>query len=708
MLVGVILWATAALILIQGVMVALRPGHAHRRLFFSLTALFAAIWAVGIFFFLNSSTVGQMEPSFKVFYIASDLMIWALLAFVAYATGCRWRHVATVVFGLISALVVAWILSYNGGFVISFNVGSPNTVSVEPGLYSLYVLYFAIYSLFIILILVRGYFRATSIADKKRMLYIIIASSVALVFGSVFNLILPWLGNYQLIWIGPISIAIFAAVIHLAIIRYRLFNVRLLTARLLTWVASLIVLAVFYFLLINSIYTGKDAGRELPFVDTILLLLLFIVFYIAMRYMIQFTERAFSSRLLDAELLNKISAKALDHANIRSMLNGATKIISGYLDEGYAAVILFDGAHYSEFGTRRLDLDESQFQLLRNLIDSHRSDVVVTEEVDATGEVYNLLQPKDISAIARIAVVGDRQSSGYLIIGTPRVDLYSDREVRVLSAIGGVLSMAIENIYHYEHIRQFNSELEKHINEATSDLRAANRKLKRIDDSKDDFISMASHQLRTPLTSVKGYIAMLLDGDFGKLTAEQKRVLGEAYGSSERMAFIISDFLDVSRLQTGKFELQKSAINLGELLASEISQLKLTAKSHDVKLNYDLPSDLPTIELDHNKIRQVMMNMIDNAIFYSRADSEVAISLYSQAGKIIFTVRDRGIGVPRGEQSKLFTKFYRGSNARKVRPDGTGVGLYMARKVVVAHGGSIIFDSQENAGSTFGFKLPIR
>jgi signal transduction histidine kinase len=231
--------------------------------------------------------------------------------------------------------------------------------------------------------------------------------------------------------------------------------------------------------------------------------------------------------------------------------------------------------------------------------------------------------------------------------------------------------------------------------------------LKKIDDSKDDFMSMASHQLRTPLTSVKGYLSMLIDGDFGKLTSEQRRVLSEAYISSDRMTFIISDFLDVSRLQTGRFELQKAPVHLDEILNSEVNQLKMTASARKVNLVYESPDNLPIVNCDQNKIRQVVMNMIDNAIFYSHSDSKIEINLYQQGQKIIFTVRDYGIGVPKSEQHKLFEKFFRATNARQARPDGTGVGLYMARKIIIAHGGSVIFESQENVGSTFGFRLPI-
>ena len=117
---------------------------------------------------------------------------------------------------------------------------------------------------------------------------------------------------------------------------------------------------------------------------------------------------------------------------------------------------------------------------------------------------------------------------------------------------------------------------------------------------------------------------------------------------------------------------------------------------------------MPTIEADENKLRQVMMNFIDNAIYYSPAGGKVTVRVIKEPGAIVFKVIDTGIGVPAAERPKLFTKFFRATNARLQRPDGTGIGLYMAKKVVVAHGGAIIFETVDGKGSTFGFRLPLK
>ena len=127
------------------------------------------------------------------------------------------------------------------------------------------------------------------------------------------------------------------------------------------------------------------------------------------------------------------------------------------------------------------------------------------------------------------------------------------------------------------------------------------------------------------------------------------------------------------------------------------------ADSRDLTLIYDQPGVFPRVKLDDNKIRQVMMNMVDNAIYYTPAGGDIEVKLIETASSIEFRVVDNGIGVPKSEQPHLFTKFYRAGNARKARPDGTGLGLFMAKKVIVAEGGALIFETAEGKGSTFGF-----
>ena len=279
--------------------------------------------------------------------------------------------------------------------------------------------------------------------------------------------------------------------------------------------------------------------------------------------------------------------------------------------------------------------------------------------------------------------------------------------MQTLEYIAGELSVAIMNALSIEEIRELNESLKQKVEAATKELKESNRQLQKLDEAKNDFISMASHQLRTPVTSIKGYLDMMLEGDLGKISPTQRAVLREAFSSSERMVRLISDFLNVSRLQTGKFMIDKQLTDLSQIIDDEVSLLNVVADQRNIKLVKKVDKKLPKTMMDVEKIRQVVMNMIDNAIYYSKPNSKVMVGAVKNGEFVEFTVKDTGIGVPKSEQKDLFSKFFRGTNARKKRPDGTGVGLFLARKAVLSHGGEMIFLSEEGKGSTFGFRLPI-
>ena len=297
---------------------------------------------------------------------------------------------------------------------------------------------------------------------------------------------------------------------------------------------------------------------------------------------------------------------------------------------------------------------------------------------------------------------------GALFIGNKRSgQMYNEKDLHLLATASDELALAIQNSLRFGEIQHFNDTLKEKVAGATEKLRRTNRELQRLDEAKDEFVSVASHQLRTPLTSIKGYISMVMEGDAGKINDQQKKLLSEAYSSSERMVHLISDFLSVSRLQTGKFIIDTQPIDLDDLIRHEVETMQAIAASHTQKLEYIRPVSRYKIMVDEAKLQQVVMNFIDNAVYYSRPNTTIKVTLQYIKGEAIFTVKDTGIGVPEAEQEKLFSKFFRASNARKQRPDGTGVGLYLAKRVVTAHEGQIIFSSKEGKGSTFGFRLPL-
>lgn len=296
---------------------------------------------------------------------------------------------------------------------------------------------------------------------------------------------------------------------------------------------------------------------------------------------------------------------------------------------------------------------------------------------------------------------------GYIVLEVPkRPRKLKKTYMRILAScqkdVGDALSSAVNTFI----TRSLNDVLHQHVHEASHTHDHAMKTLDELDTAKDEFVSMASHQLRTPLTSIKGYISMLLEGDAGELKPEQKKLLSEAFLSSEQMVNLIGDYLNVSRIQTGKFLIDMEAVDLVKMTKQEAKRLSVSAKTRGIKINVDVPVGEVSVYADEAKIRQVILNFIDNAIYYSPENSTIDVKLSDSKNAAIVTVKDQGIGVPIDEQAKLFQKFFRASNARTHRPDGNGIGLFLAKQIIDGHKGKIVFSSTPDKGSTFGFALP--
>jgi signal transduction histidine kinase len=402
--------------------------------------------------------------------------------------------------------------------------------------------------------------------------------------------------------------------------------------------------------------------------------------------------------------LNKTMTITTD---LRDLLERASHEISSTLKSEQAFFFIYTNAeHYVSAGTaKHKQLPKRDAIELGGCKDTHDG-LIVAALLDSSDPIHRLMLSHEIEIVLPLRQNG--QSLGYLCLGNQKNSGYTIRDMKVLSTIADELVIAIQNALSVQEVKDLNENLQQRIDLATKELRASNAQLQRLDKAKDEFVSMASHQLRTPLTSIKGYISMILDGDVGKVNDNMKQMLDEAFMSSERMVHLINDFLSMSRIQTGRFMIEKTESDLSKVVKQEIDSLQSSAIAHGLRFNYEKPTNFPLVKIDEGKIRQVIMNFADNAIYYSKNNTEIDIALKADAKSITFTVKDYGIGVPVGEQANLFTKFYRATNARTQRPDGTGVGLYLAKRIVDAHKGKIVFESIEGKGSTFGFSIPIK
>ncbi|MBZ9578726.1 hypothetical protein KJA14_02645 [Patescibacteria group bacterium] len=274
----------------------------------------------------------------------------------------------------------------------------------------------------------------------------------------------------------------------------------------------------------------------------------------------------------------------------------------------------------------------------------------------------------------------------------------------LLLKILGIALVGLFTIFGYSLIKSVIKEIE-----LRSKLQKAYAELEKLDKAKTEFLSIASHQLRTPLSTVKGYLSMILEKSYGKIPERIRKPLENVFISNERLVKLVNDLLDISRIETGRMEIRLEKAFLEEIISSVVDELKFEAEEKNIYLKWEKPKiPLPKISIDKDKIRAVILNLIDNAIKYTKRGG-ATIKCKMENGKIKVEVSDTGVGLEKEEIDMIFKVLTRGKAGIQFWTEGAGLGLYIARKFAEMHQGQIWAESEgKNKGSTFYLELPIK
>jgi signal transduction histidine kinase len=601
-----------------------------------------------------------------------------------------------------------------------------NYVCDAGPLYSLFALYFFSWAIISLLLLYKEIRNSTGVANRQYK-YIFTSSTFGFlgggsVFFLTFNVDIP---PYPLI-----LFSLFPVVITYAMIRYRFLDIRLIIARTIAF--GLIVL------LITSIYTSLSAlialffesliGGKSNIIGGVLVSILVTLGYSPIRKIIEsLTEKFLFKKSYNPDiLLARIAEVTSSIINIQTLLEAITNSLNDAFRFQKSAIVLLDkdnklAVAYKQGFDPEVAEKLASYPDILNILSKEivqTPGIMVLDEMKTRYEngEFNPISPELLTALTEndLAIVAplyvNQQLIGVMVLGNKKSgDSYNQQDVRALKIIAGQVAVAIENAKLYDELKNFSVTLEEEVQKKTAELQRANDELRQLDTAKSEFISIASHQLRTPLTVIKGYISMTREGSFGKVPPKIMDNLEKVYASNERLIGLVENLLDISRIESGRQEYVWKETHLEDLAQTVVDNLKHNAKIRDLKLIFHKPKKkTPLVVIDANKIHEVMMNFVDNAIKYTeKGKIDVTIEPHPK-GMVTFCVKDTGRGISEESRNLLFKKFSRGKGSFQVHTEGVGLGLYVAKMLIDAHGGKIWADSEGmNKGSTFCFSIPL-
>ncbi len=564
-------------------------------------------------------------------------------------------------------------------------------------------------------------------ARKQQLLIVVIGFGLGVLPVIITGYIMPLMGVWDLFPYHHFTMAILDISLYYSVVRYHLFDIRLAAVRTLAYTLSLgFLIGVYYLMaiLVSQILSnGNDTLISQNPLNIALTFALLFIFPPIKHFFDQFTNRIFYRDYYNSDaFIDRFNKILTSTTNLRHLLEQVAVEIASTLksDRAFFFLDTHDGHHitagtpnYTPLSkTETLAMQKATAHLLKNLAkkqidqtDYTKNDkkrvkkndqIILASLLDDTdsksAELRNLMNLHKIEVIIPLTHHG---LIGYLLLGDHRTSHYTNRDVKVLSMINKGLVVAIQNALSVESIRESNAEL------------------RQIDKIKDEFVSVASHELRTPMTVIRGYVSLLQRQQIGPQNEEQQNVLTRINENTQTLITLVSDMLDLSKLEAHKLGLNLSTCSVDDLINHIIDQVQLMYTTKGLKLTYSPSSPGLFINTDPAHFNRIMTNLLSNAYkFTEKGGVNIHVKLDASRSNdktdmVVISVIDTGIGIPKDAMEKLFNKFSQVDNYLQRNTGGTGLGLAICRRLVNHLGGKIGVESTEDKGSKFWFELPI-
>ncbi|MFH0818882.1 MAG: ATP-binding protein [Patescibacteria group bacterium] len=705
---------------------------------FSFITLSASIWPFAIFMFRMSTTVSEALFWDRIIYLGGSIFPCAFLFFSKIFPNYK-NKVSPIIKNIIflSFIIIALSLFMGNSFIDKIllnNFGNGVNLSLA---YYIWSVWFGVFIAWGFINLLRNYKNSDRLG-KMQLVYILLAIGIPASLALPFNVIMPMFGNYSYIWVGPIFILIMILIVAYAITHYRLMDIRLLLKNTLVYVVALNIVLIAGMVMV---YIANNF-LKLILPDVIAEILILIITVASFQPVRNFVKKIADVYLYNhiysyQEALRRLSSETTKIIELEELADVIIDTLMKSIGLNRAGMILISQHHpdasaqvYNVSNNIGFDSLSGEALLkndfLTNYFNNNRK-ALVYEEITLMLRDENNHEPKQafhdlrqylkkIQAEVCLPLFLQKKLLGIIILGNKiSNEAYTQEDIELLEALSNQSSVAISNAVLYQQVKDaqeklenFNKSLQKEVNDATLELRSKNKELEGLLKMKSEFLTVASHQLRTPTSIVRGMLSMLSEEEENLTPAQRKEFIDQAYASINRLERIVHEMLSASELEGGPLSVTTESIDLYTITKNSAQLKKSAANKKNLQLTFFEPKqELPRVLGSKHKIEDIVDNLIDNAINYSLA-GEIKVMLGTENNYVWLKVIDEGIGLTTEDEKVLFERFKRGEKAVRLYPNGSGLGLFIAKGVLESLGGKIeVISGGKGRGSTFIIYLPI-
>lgn len=717
---------------ILGLIVVSRASSREVRFSFGYLIVSIDLWTLGLLVFRNVPTVSDALFWNQLFIWSAGFIAASFLHFcVIFPYTRKPLSVYAKIAIYIPALVVLYLSYQPGVFIQNIVDRSWGRESILGPGYIFFAIYFSIYILVSLALLVVK-LRESNGIKRTQIFYVLIGMLISFGFGAYFNLLLILLGNYRLVWVGPNAIFIMVATIAYSIVAHRLFDIRVIIKRTVIFAGlSAFVLGTYALVVFFGAALLGGEGAQAFHIRTILPNFvaaagIALGFEPLRRWLTTRTDKwLFKGEYVAQDVLRELADTLANVVDLGEAIEEMMQIVTKAMRlTKSAAFLLQPGEHKEDYELKQVVTvgirGQQGMQLAPRdaLVEYFRSPEishaglkpVVTEELQRALDDHSLFDGRKKlteAFVARLKTIGGavglplfikRQQPvpttpgspprfhevdtfiGVLVLGEKKSgDAFSDQDLDLLQIVASQTAAAVEKSRLFEE-----------------------------DQLKSEFVAVASHELLTPTAAMEGYLSMILDEGMGKVDKQARGYLVTVYAEAQRLAGLVKDLLNVSRIERGKIVVNPQPMDIMDSIHQVANGLVFKAKERQMHLEIAEPKPrLPKVMADAEKITEVLVNLIGNSIKYTPEGGHIWVDAELKGSQVLVRVKDDGIGLKPEDAQHLFSKFFRASNSDQTGQTGTGLGLYITKNIIELMGGTIGVESTLGRGSTFTFSVPV-